>query len=116
MSDAAFGAVSALVGAAIGVVGGLASSLLVYRQTIATLRAERKRHLLELGVQVGLKEHEFQAARAHGMIGPPQIFALYSARFLQLEDEGKMTPEALKALEAEQRALWSVLPRYGEKG
>jgi hypothetical protein len=86
MTDAHLAALSALAGAVIGSLGGAFASFLAYRQSRATQRAEDRRHLMQLELELGLKEWELQSAhglKVGGKVFPPQVYAYFSARFIE---------------------------------
>jgi hypothetical protein len=57
---------------------------------------------MQLGLELGVKEWELQMGHAQkhgGRIYPPQVYAYFSARFIELVADGKLTPESYRALD-----------------
>lgn len=93
---------AALIG---GIIGFLGSLLAVSINT----RAERKKLLLQLGTEMGIKHwdtlfkdlQEKTNKGASGVITPPYVYVNFNIKVLELLAEGKLTPETLEKINNE---------------
>ena len=114
MSDAAVAALSALGGAFIGSLGGAVAAILAYKQAKGTRESEDRRHIWQLGLELGLKEWQNQIADAQkqgGRIWPPQVYAYFSGRFLQLATSVDLNPATYDRLDKEVLAMARAVRR-----
>ena len=114
MTDTMMAALAALGGAMIGSLGGAFSSFLSYRQSRAAAAAENSRDIMRLGVEVGLKEWEFQRdlitkAGLGGKIPAPMIYTYMAGRFLLLGLEGKLNSATYVGLARERDAVFEAM-------
>ena len=101
------------IGGIFGFIGSwIASSL--------NAKAERKRLLLQLGYEMGVKQWEEYSSHLQkmydkgftGKISPPYVYVNFNVRVLELLSSGKLNPETMKTVESE---LNNILKRYEEK-
>jgi hypothetical protein len=90
-------------------VGGLIGFLSSWLVTALNSRSERKRLLLQLGFELGMKQWESafglaskQADRGYNTsIIPPYVYVNFNMRVLELLANGELTPDSLQALDIE---------------
>lgn len=121
MSTAELALMAALVGAVFAFLGNLIPTSITRRaeerRQAHQIYSEKRRLLLQLGFELGMKEYDAQAATIKslptGSIAtqpPPQSYVYLNMRFLELVEAGTITPEAYTELLAERDRLNAVMP------
>ena len=101
-------------------IGGIFGFIGSWLATSLNARAERKRVLLQLGYEMGMKQWDSLFGHLQkmtdkgysGKISPPYIYVNFNMRVLELLAESKLTPENLDKAQAE---LQVILKRLEEK-
>lgn len=101
---------AALIGGLVGFLGSLLA-------TSISTRADRKKLLLQLGVEMGIKQWDslFKHLQdqvnkgASGRIVPPYVYVNFNVKVLELLAEGKLTPETLENLNKENKKIIETL-------
>ncbi len=104
---------AALVGGVFGFIGHLGSTAL-------TKKAERRRQLIQLGFEMGMKEYSATEEKIRvGLLGPdavlppPQSYFHFSMRFIELVEAGRLTPETYRKLVTERNELTATIRESG---
>lgn len=119
-STAGFGWLPALYAGLGAIVGGLITGIATITATHMQQRAQNRRDLVRMAVDLGMAEyaqdaalardHAAQGQRSH--IAPLATYVLYFAETLNLLNEGNVTPDAIRALETKKEALLAAFPGY----
>lgn len=103
MDHALLAALSALGGA---LIGGGASVVTILIQA----RYQNRRELRRMAVDAGIEDHRlgYEIGKLHpgATLAPLSAYIHFHARYLDLLEEGDVTPEKVKGLRAEGRALF----------
>ena len=104
-------------------IGGTIGFLGSWIATTINSKAERKRLLLQLGFDMGMKQwdsmfdhlQKLTNKGASGVITPPYIYVNFNVQVLGLLVDGKLTPESLAKLDAENQKVIDVITKKQPK-
>jgi hypothetical protein len=120
VSTAGSGWLPALYAGLGAIVGGLITAIASITATHMQQSAQNRRDLVRMAVDLGMAEYAqdltlardraAQGQRSH--IAPLATYVLYFTEILDLLNEGKVTPDAIRALETKKEALLAAFPGY----
>lgn len=101
-------------------VGGLTGFLGSWIATAITTRAERRKQLLNIAFESGMRQWEvmykgYLEKQSGFSINPPASYIYFNVKAMELMAEEKFSPEALSKLHAEQKAITKAFDNFAEK-
>lgn len=104
-------------------VGGLTGFLGSWIATTISIRAERRKQLLNIGFETGIRQWEslYKGSLDLSQRGfsvsmhPPVSYIYFNVKAMELIADGKLSPETLSKLDSEQKEITKTIESFSKK-